>query len=104
MLPRRQLALLLAGVLLWWSAGFAASRAWERRQPPYIRALVEQVHFGNEAAIAEALPPGDPRGRGARPDRAPDEENSATRLAVLSVLPSRAMPLREKNVIAVLPA
>jgi hypothetical protein len=58
--PRRRIALVVAGGAVWLIAGFAAERS--RPGPPYIRALVEEVHFEDQGAIARALP-NDPQAR-----------------------------------------
>jgi hypothetical protein len=59
--PARRVALLIFGGLLWFVIGFPAERA--RTRPPYVRALVQRVHFDDTNAIAESLPPGDPTAR-----------------------------------------
>ncbi|HUP44676.1 MAG TPA: hypothetical protein VM779_04100 [Thermoanaerobaculia bacterium] len=60
-LPRRRIALLAAGALLWFGIGFVA----EQRRPsePYLRVLTEEVHFERDGAIARAFPPGHPARR-----------------------------------------
>jgi len=59
--PRRQIALLFVGAAIWFAAGFIGAAAWQRDNVPYIRAMVEEVHFGKEGAIARDLPPGPQR-------------------------------------------
>ena len=56
--PRKRIALVIAGALIWFVAGFGAQRS--QAAPPYIRALVETVHFEDNTAIERALDPRDP--------------------------------------------
>ena len=59
--PPRRIALLIFGAVLWFAIGFPAERS--RTGPPYVRALVQRVHFDDKTAIAESLPAGDPNAR-----------------------------------------
>lgn len=59
--PARRIAILIVGGILWFVIGFPAERA--RTRPPYVRALVQRVHFDDKNAIAESLPAGDPNAR-----------------------------------------
>lgn len=59
--PARRVALAIAGGLLWFAIGFPAERS--RTGPPYVRALVQRVHFDDRTAIADSLPAGDPNAR-----------------------------------------
>ena len=59
--PARRVPLLIFGGVLWFAIGFPAERA--RTSPPYVRALVQRVHFDDTNAIVESLPPGDPTAR-----------------------------------------
>ncbi len=59
--PPRRIALLIFGAVLWFAVGFPAERS--RTGPPYVRALVQRVHFDDANAIAESLPAGDPNAR-----------------------------------------
>lgn len=56
--PRRRIALLIAGTALWFGIGYLA----EQRRPsePYLRVLTEEVHFEHHGAIEKAFPPGHP--------------------------------------------
>ena len=60
-IPARRVPLLIFGGVLWFAIGFPAERA--RTGPPYVRALVQRVHFDDRNAIVESLPPGDPNAR-----------------------------------------
>jgi hypothetical protein len=53
--PMRRAGLLAVGAIVWIAAGFLAARSMT--QQPYIRALVEEVHFGRKGTIVETLPP-----------------------------------------------
>ncbi len=59
--PRRHLLLMALGGALWFAAGFAAERSMSG--PPYIRALVQEVHFDDRGAIRRSLSPADPNAR-----------------------------------------
>jgi len=56
--PVRRIALVVAGVVLWFTIGFAA----EARNPsqPELRVLIEEVHFQRAGAIQRNFPPGPP--------------------------------------------
>lgn len=58
--PARRIALVLAGAVLWFAIGFPAERS--QTQPPYVRALVQRVHFEDKSAF-ESLPAGDRNAR-----------------------------------------
>ena len=55
----RRAALLIVGAAIWIGAGFVAART--STHTPYIRALVEEVHFGKRGTIVKTLPPGPQR-------------------------------------------
>lgn len=59
--PRRRMVLVVAGAVIWFAAGFAAQRSLSN--PPYIRALVQEVHFGDNGVIARTFPPDDRNAR-----------------------------------------
>ena len=56
--PARRIALVLAGGVIWFAIGFPAQRS--RTGPPYVRVLVQRVHFDDKPVIAESLPANDP--------------------------------------------
>ena len=58
--PRRRLLAMVAGAAVWVVAGFAAARS-AQLPPPYLRAMVEEVHFGHRGTIARTIPPGPER-------------------------------------------
>ena len=58
--PRRRLAWFTAGMLAWIAAGIVAAHS-DTLEPPYLRALVEEVHFENSGTVRRTIDPGPQR-------------------------------------------
>lgn len=62
--PARRIALVIAGSVIWIGAGFFAARS--QTQAPYVRTLVEAVHFEDRTAIERNLDARDPNAQALR--------------------------------------